>query len=143
MGTCSGCGSPVSEAQVVCEFCGKTLRTVTDPTDEVRAVSELGRAWSKIGQDLARNMKGGLNAFSADNPLVLAGKGKVFWETAFMPTTLDGLLAAGEQALGLLRPNVEMNDIITLELNKAITARLQSVLEICELRGGIPTAITA
>jgi len=125
MASCTGCGSGVSDTQVICEFCGLVLRTVTDPIDEAKAVVELGRAWSRMGQS-------GLGTLL---PGLAAQKSKAFWGAAFMPTTLEGLLAAGEQALGLIRPDAQLSDVRAMEMNKVLGSRLASIVELCELKG--------
>jgi hypothetical protein len=60
MPSCPTCGSPSPDGQIVCEFCGHTLRKVSDPADEIRAVQELGNAWAKVGQTAtnSNNAKG-------------------------------------------------------------------------------------
>ena len=133
MPSCDGCGSGISETQVICEFCGQTLRAVSDPIEEAKAVLELGRAWAKVGQSSAS--AGPLKGLIANHPLMAINKAKGFWSSAFMPTTLEGLLVAGEQALGLIRPDAQIMDAAAMEMNKLIRPRLETIIELCELKG--------
>ncbi len=130
MSSCNACGSPTSESQIVCEFCGKTLRAVTDAADEVRAVAELGKAWGRIGQDAVSG--GALKLATSGNSIAMGQKATVFWEAAFMPTTLDGLLAAGEQAIGLIRP---ISSATGQSINDALSGRLTAIVDLCDMKG--------
>ena len=134
MPSCDGCGSAISETQVICEFCGATLRAVTDPIDEARAVVELGLAWSKMGQRAARGNP--MKSLIASHPMLAGQRALSFWSSAFMPTTLEGLLAAGEQALGLIRPDAQITDVQAMQMNKVMGPRLETIVELCELKGG-------
>jgi len=109
------------------------LRTVSDPIEEAKAVVELGLVWARMGQASAKGNP--MRALLSNHPMMLGQKATTFWSSAFMPTTLEGLLAAGEQALGFIRPDAQLMDAQAMQMNKVIGPRLETIVELCELKG--------
>ncbi len=132
--SCVSCGAPINAGSLICEFCGTAQKTITDPADEVRAIQELSTAWSKMGQKTANQAGGPLGQmFGQGHPVAMANKARSFWNSAYMPSTTEGLFAAAEQA-AMLVADFRMGDMMAPTLNPIMLSRMDNCLEMLEIK---------
>jgi len=134
--SCNSCGAPIGAGSLICEFCGTAQETITDPADEVRALEELSAAWSKMGREAAAKsggMMAGMKLFTLPGMMAPFRRANNFWNSAYVPSTTEGLFAAAEQA-AMMVGNVNFIAFKTLHLNAIMLSRMDNCVEMLEIK---------
>jgi hypothetical protein len=124
--SCNGCGAPISETALICEFCGVAQKSITDPDDEIKAIQEIGQAWANMGRNLG-------SIFGDGHPMKRIPKVKAFWQSAYMPQSSQGLFAAAEQAL-LQHKKAALSDAETMAVNPILLGRASNCIDMLQIK---------
>ena len=132
--SCISCGAPIGGGSLICEFCGTAQQAITDPVEEVKAVQQLSIAWSKMGQQTAREGRSLLSQmYGQGHPIAVTNRAKNFWSSAYMPSTSEGLFAAAEQA-AMMVADIKFGDTMAPTLNPIMLSRMDNCLEMLEIK---------